>query len=387
MTHVLMISLDTALATQPESDSRRRHLDYARRIGQLTIIAYAPPDAGDKLQPSPELTILPTNSRHKALFLLDAYRIAASVPSVDLITTQDPFVTGLIGIWLRRRLNVPLLVQNHSYFFGNSAWLAEKLLRNTLLSKLGSFVRKRADMYRTVNRRERDNYIAAGGAPERAVALPLGTASRRFAEPQDEGELAELRSKLGILPTDKVVLWVGYPVRLKRVPLLLKVFQKVAEADPNARLLLVGDVSKAREDLRTFVIDLNVSERTIFSGEVLHRDLPLYYALGAVYVHTSAYEGVPRVLFEASAAGLPLVAMSAVGVDEVVEDGVNGYLVPDSDIGAMAECILALLHDPAKAHELGLRAREIAFERYDAEHYAEKWVGVWEQAVALGMKP
>lgn len=386
MTHVLMISLDTSLVTQPEGDSRRRHMDYARRAGRLTVIAYTPVGTGEKAEVSPELTILPTNSRHKLLFVADALRIAASVPSVDLITTQDPFVTGLVGVRLRDRLQVPLLVQNHSYFFGNAAWLAEKPLRNTLLSKLGGFVRGRADMYRTVNRRERDNYIAAGGAPERVVALPLGTASRRFTERQNEGELAQLRSKLGILPTQKVVLWVGYPVPFKRVPMLLEVFQRVAETDPDAKLLLVGVVQNTRNDLHALVNSLGIAERTVLCGEVLHRDLPLYYALGDVYVHTSAYEGVPRVLFEASAAGLPLVAMSTVGVDEVVEDGVNGYLVPDADINAMAERIVSLLRDPAKAHELGACAREIAFERYDAERYAEAWVAVWEQAVALGMK-
>ena len=145
--------------------------------------------------------------------------------------------------------------------------------------------------------------------------------------------------------------------------------------------------TRTRENLSALVSSLYISERVIFGGTVLHSDLPLYYALGDVYVHTSAYEGVPRVLFEASAAGLPLVAMSAVGVDEVVEDGVNGYLVPDSDIDGMAHRIVSLLRDPAKAHELGARAREIAFERYDAAHYAEAWVGVWERAVALGMKP
>ena len=237
-----MISLDTALVTQPDGDALRRHIAYAHRTGRLTIIVYTSHGTSAALQPSPELTILPTNSRHKLFFAFDAFRIAASVPSVDLITTQDPFVTGLVGVWLRRRLREPLLVQNHSYFFGNAAWLAEKPLRNRLLHTIGMFVRGRADMYRTVNRREHDNYIAVGGAPERVVALPLGTASGRFAEPQDEGKLAELRSKLGLLPSHKVVLWVGYPVAFKRVPMLLKVFKCVAEAEPDARLLLVGDV-------------------------------------------------------------------------------------------------------------------------------------------------
>ncbi len=387
MVHVLMISLDTALAAQPEGDARRRHLAYASRAGKLTVVAYTPPGAGAVVHASPQLTILPTNSRSRFTFPFDALRAARQAQAVDLITTQDPFLTGLVGVWLRRRLRVPLLVQNHSYFFGNAAWRAEKPLRNALLSRLGSFVVRQADMLRTVNRRERDNYIAAGGAPERVVALPLGTASARFAAPIDPDALAALRSRLGLAPSHKVVLWVGYPVAFKRVPLLLKVFRRVAASAPDARLVLVGDLSHSPQDLLALAQSEGIGDRLIHTGAVLHDDLPLYYALGSVYVHTSAYEGVPRVLFEASASGLPLVGMSAVGVDEVIEDGVNGYLVPPADIDSMASRILTLLQNPVQARQMGACARAIAFERYDAGHYADTWVDVWRKAVALGSKP
>jgi glycosyltransferase involved in cell wall biosynthesis len=129
-----------------------------------------------------------------------------------------------------------------------------------------------------------------------------------------------------------------------------------------------------------------ITDRLIMQGPVRHADLPLYYALGDVYVHTSAYEGVPRVLFEASAAGLPLVAMSAVGVDEVIQDGVNGYLAPNMDVDGMAGRVVSLLRNPVRAHRMGMAARSIAFERYDATRYAEAWVGIWEKAVDLGMR-
>lgn len=350
------------------------------------MIVYTPPGAGDAIQGSPQLTILPSNSRHKLTFFVDAIHLARRVPNVDLITTQEPFLTGLVGVWLRWRRQIPLLVQNHSYFFGNEAWLAEKPLRNRALSAIGGVVVKRADMYRTVNRRESDNYLAAGGDPQRVVALPLGTAAASFAAPVDTAGLAALREKLGFLPAHKVVLWVGYPVAFKRVPLLLKVFLCVAEAEPDARLLLVGDMAKSPDDLRALTHAEGIAERVIMPGAVLHDHLPLYYALGDIYVHSSAYEGVPRVLFEASAAGLPLVAMRAVGVDEVIEDGVNGYLVPDGDIDRMAARIVALLRDPSLAAKMGAAARKFAFERYDADRYAERWVGLWEQAVALGMR-
>ena len=93
----------------------------------------------------------------------------------------------------------------------------------------------------------------------------------------------------------------------KRVPLLFKVFRRVAELEPNARLVLIGDMTCSPQDLRALARDEGIADRVTMHGPVAHDQLPLYYALGDVYVHTSAYEGVPRVLFEASAAGLPLV--------------------------------------------------------------------------------
>lgn len=386
---VLMISLDTALATQPTGDSRRRHLGYAELAGHLTIVVYTPAGVGGEFAPSSSLLIYPTNSRHKLTFVVDSIRVAsraARMQPFDLIVTQDPFSTGLIGVWLRRRLRVPLLVQNHSFIFGNDAWLAEKPLRNTLLRALGAFVVRRADMYRTVNRKERENYLAAGGSRRRSIALPLGTASAEFAQPVDEVELAQLRASLGLLPIHRIVLWVGYPVAFKRLAVLFKVFRQVAEAEPNAHLLLIGDMSVAPQDLRALARDEGIADRVTMHGPVPHDQLPLYYALGDVYVHTSAYEGVPRVLFEASAAGLPLVGMDAVGVDEVIEDGVNGYLAPSLDIDGMAGRIVALLGNPALAHQMGSAARSRAFERYDAGRYAEQWVGVWRKAVEMGRK-
>ncbi len=389
MIHVLMISLDTALATFSDGDARRRHLAYAERAGRLSIVVYSPPGVGRAIHPSPQLAIYPTNSRSRLAFPRDAIRLAYQAVrehQPDLIATQDPFLTGLIGLWLRRRWRVPLLVQNHSYFFGNEAWLAENPLRNYALHSLAKFVVMRADMYRTVNRKERHNYLKMGGSRRRSIALPLGTASRDFAAPVDESALAKLRATLGLLPAHKIVLWVGYPVAFKRVPLLFKVFRRVAALEPNARLVMIGDMTCSPQDLRALARAEGIAERVTMYGPVRHADLPLYYGLGDVYVHTSAYEGVPRVLFEASAAELPLVALSAVGVDEVIEDGVNGYLAPDMDIEGMAGRIVTLLRNPAQAHRMGMAARDIAFERYDADRYAEAWVGVWEKAVDLGMR-
>jgi glycosyltransferase involved in cell wall biosynthesis len=384
--HVLMLSLDPSLLTDPNGNARARHLDYAARCGRLTIIVRRARTSGAPVHASDALTLIPSASRHPILYPWDALRIGRDLSGIDLIVTQDQFTSGLAGVWLRRRLRVPLLVQNHTTLFGNPAWLREKPLRNRALLALASYVRARADFVRTVNQRERAAAIAAGVPEARVAALPLGVLNAAFATPPDAAAVIALRTKLGLLPEHRVILWVGYPVAFKRVPLLLHVFKHITDANPDVRLLLVGDLSPSPDDLRAHIARLGIGECVITPGDVAHHDLPAYYALADVYAHSSSYEGVPRVLMEAASLGVPVVAMRAPGVDEVIEDGVNGCLVADGDVEAMAMEIIHILSDPTHARERAAAGRASALEKYGTETYAERWVGLWQQATAMGMR-
>ncbi|MEM6282364.1 MAG: glycosyltransferase family 4 protein [Chloroflexota bacterium] len=387
--HVLMISLDSRLATQPDSNSVRRHIEYADHAGKLTIVAYTKPGSGGPRQHSENLTVIPTNSISRFTFVADALRLASRViadEKPDLITTQDPFAAGLVGWIARNQAQVPVLVQNHCYFIDNEAWLAENPLRNYPFNALGKFVSSRADMYRTVNEHERDTFLSRGGSAERVFTYPLGTASDAFINPPLESDLDAAREKLGIEPHHKVIIWAGFPVAFKRVPLLLDVFRRVVELEPDARLLLVGDMSGSKDDIPAIMDRLGIREQVIAPGFVPHAELPAYYGLADVYLMTSSYEGIPRVLMEASAAALPLVAFDRVGVREVVNDGENGYLLPEGDCDGMAQRVVELLHDEEKAQQFGQNARRISVERFSATKNAENVIATWEQAIALGLK-
>jgi glycosyltransferase involved in cell wall biosynthesis len=390
--HVLMISLDTSLATSPDGDSAQRHLEYAARAGKLTIVTYTsrlPLREGQKgvIRSSPQLTIIPTNSPGRLTYAVDAYRLGSQIRPVDLITTQDPFVTGLVGVWLRRKLRAPLLVQNHSHYFGNPAWLNERPVRYRLFRLLGRWVLRRADMYRTVNQREREAYLAMGGAPERVAVLPVMTASEAFSAPVAARRRLALRERLGLRDDHQVILWVGRPIKTKRLPLLLQVFRRVAEQEPGAHLLLVGDMAQSPDDLPGLARRLGVAEKVVMAGPVARDELPVYYGLADVFAITSAYEGMPRVLGEAAAAGRAVVGMDgAAGVAEFIESGVNGCLCPDGDVECMASQILQLLRDQAFAARLGAAARDKALEHYNAARNAEAVVALWEKAVQMGMR-
>ncbi len=384
--NVLMLSLDPSLITDPEGSARARHLDYAARCGTLTILVRAPRSFRQIISASRHLTLIPIASRHPALYPWDALRIGRALRDFDLIVTQDQFSSGLVGVWLRGRLKTPLLVQNHSTIFDNPAWLNEKPLRNRLLLALARYVRARADFVRTVNERERRAAIAAGVPPDRVAALPLGSVSRAFATTPAPEAVMALREKLGLLPEHRVILWAGYPVAFKRLPLLLDVFRQVANAQPQARLLLVGDLARSPDDLLAIIARLALGERVLMPGNVAHDALPNYYALADVYALTSAYEGVPRVLMEAASVGLPIVAMRVPGVEEIVREDAMGCLVADSDTQAMAQQIIRILDEPTAARAQASQTRSAALDTYGTDRYSERWVAIWQRAIDMGMR-
>ncbi|MEO0565599.1 MAG: glycosyltransferase, partial [Chloroflexota bacterium] len=154
----------------------------------------------------------------------------------------------------------------------------------------------------------------------------------------------------------------------------------------DARLLLVGDMTRSVDNLYALRAKMGLDETVVMYGPVPHDELPAYYALASVFAMSSAYEGVPRVLMEASAAGLPLVGFDRVGVADVITDSLNGYLVPEGDLDRMAVRLLELLNNPQTAARFGDAAREQAVERFSAEGNAAGVAKIWADAVALGRR-
>jgi glycosyltransferase involved in cell wall biosynthesis len=138
----------------------------------------------------------------------------------------------------------------------------------------------------------------------------------------------------------------------------------VCERLPYVWFVLAGD-GPLLDTVRKIVRDAGCVDRVLFPG--YETDVAgLLSALDA-YVTARPSERPRRALIEASAAGLPSVAVLSHGYSEVVEDGVTGLLVDPKDEAALADAILKLARDPALRAAMGERARERALERFSSE--------------------
>jgi hypothetical protein len=122
---ILMISLDPVLLGQGDGDVMQRHIDYASEVSSLDIIVLGGTKSESK-QVSEKLTIHSTGGTG-IVKAFRAYSLGLGLcrRGVDLIDTQDPHLTGLIGWLLKRKFQIPLEVHCHGDFIDNSYWRSE----------------------------------------------------------------------------------------------------------------------------------------------------------------------------------------------------------------------------------------------------------------------
>lgn len=189
------------------------------------------------------------------------------------------------------------------------------------------------------------------------------------------GEVAQKRAALGIPADARVIGFVGrLAARRKGFLDFLKACARLAQSDPRVRVLVVGDSDRGKPDAVAPEVakEFGIWDRCHFLGHQLNAELPLLYRLMDVLVLPSIFEGVPRVIMEASAMGVPVVASDVKGNREAVADGRTGLLVPFGDVEQLSAAIAQILSDESAARKLGEEGRRFALQRFDERLVFEK---------------
>jgi glycosyltransferase involved in cell wall biosynthesis len=162
----------------------------------------------------------------------------------------------------------------------------------------------------------------------------------------------------------KRLLFVGRLANVKGVPVLLKALSAISKDRPELTLSIAGD-GPDRAGLEAQAKQLGIAQNVKFLGYQSQSQVRELLQQTDVFVLPSFAEGVPVVLMEAMAAGVPVVTTRIAGVPELVDDGVSGILTPPGDEVALGSAIATLLDDPTRRATMGEAGREKVAAEFD----------------------
>ena len=215
---------------------------------------------------------------------------------------------------------------------------------------------------------------AAGVPAERVRVIRNAARPDAFRDPDPAHRRA--MEALFPRPGERLVLAAHRLTPDKGTHILIEAAQRVVRADPAARFLVCGD-GFSRPELERQVRDAGLADVFVFAG--FRTDLDAWMPNADLFVLPSFHEGLPNVVLEASAGGVPAVATAVYGTPEVLRHGRTGYLVPAGDPGALAERIGRLLADPELRRRMGEAGRALVRKQFTFEAQARGYLDLFAE--------
>ncbi|MFY9821951.1 MAG: glycosyltransferase [Thermoanaerobaculia bacterium] len=232
-----------------------------------------------------------------------------------------------------------------------------------------------------------DRVRALGFPAERSRVIPYGVDVTTFSP--DPARRPLWRQRLGIPADAPLLLGVGRMATKKGFQVLIEILPALLAAHPELRVVLAG----GGDLLESFQMATREwSERVLFPGAVLRDTLPdLYraadlFVLPAVHDAQGNVDGLPNVILEAMASGLPVVASGISGIPLAVEDGRTGRLVPERDGKALLGALQEVLGDRDAARRMGERGRRKAESELTWDAVAARYREAYREVALLPMR-
>ncbi|MEY4940884.1 MAG: hypothetical protein RIQ93_2619 [Verrucomicrobiota bacterium] len=292
----------------------------------------------------------------------------------DIIHAHHPFLLGDTALRVAMNKNVPIVFTHHTRYEDYTHYMpfAEEALKQVAKELPTHFANLCAGVIAPSESLAR--LIRRRGVTTPMTVVPTGIDVRAFAEAEGK----PFREKLQISPDSFVVGHVGRLAQEKNLGYLGEAVARFLALEPRGRFVVVGD-GPARDDLLGVFEHHGVADRLIFAGQRTGKALRSAYRAMDMFVFASRSETQGMVVAEAMAAGLPVVALNAPGVREVVREGENGFLLPSGTTPeAFAEVVQRVARDPALRRRLSAGAHAGA-ARFSRSQCAARMIAFYEE--------
>lgn len=315
----------------------------------------------------------------------------------DVIHVHHPVLIGKVAVRLSQKYNIPLVYTYHTQYeqyldyAGPIHWLSRGAEKNNLLGRIrcrGSRAIKQelAPWYLSGFMRRCHTVIAPTEGMKRTFNLQYGytyncqadvrvlpTGLNQESYQAAPAAVREIRQRHGggEMPLLVTVSRLGHE---KNVPFLLRCMARLKQYLPDFRLMVIGD-GPQREEYMDLCDQLDIRQQICFLGSLPNQEIAAHMAAADCFVFASKTETQGIVILEAMAAKTPVVALRASGVEDLVEDGVSGYLCPEEE-DAFTEQLLRVLQNEPLRDRLRIGASTAALQ-YREDAVAEKAVRIY----------
>ena len=347
---VLFIGNDKSILTGENGDARERMKEYAKHFDKLSIVVFSLKKDNLKNLLEKNLEVYPTHSSSRWFFLFDAMVIIKNL-KVDLISTQDPFIAGFVGVIAKLLWGTKLNIQLHNDFFDNPYFRSETP-QNYIFYWLGKLNLLFADSVRVVNHRMIKD--------RRYFTAPVATDLKFFWS----------------MPHKKIfnqVVTVSRLAKQKNLPL----FFALAKEFPDKKFVVVGE-GEERVNLEK-IKPANVS----LVGQKTREEVRKIFSESDIFVLTSNYEGWGLSVVEALAAGLPVVITDTGCAGEVINNEIGGLVTDLGDKTDLVEGVRRLYVDRVLRKKLIVSGQDALFKNYSREKIMGQFIFGLKQTAKL----
>ena len=290
--------------------------------------------------------------------------------SIDIVHAHE-YKTDLLALLLARAEGIVPLATAHG-------WTGRSWRERALYYPADRWLLARFPRVIAVSEQIRRRLLQAGAGSDRVVTILNGIDADVFR--RNPGSVGPTRASLQLPLSAKVIGSIGRLETQKRFDVLMEAVALLRQSGSDLRLVLVGDGSR-RAELAALAARLDLTDACTFLG---HRgDISDVLHTFDVFVQSSDYEGTPNAVLEAMAVETPVVATTAGGTEDLIEDGVHGLLVCPGDPQALADAIARALGDGAATARRAIAARHRIERELSFRHRMERVERVYAELAAI----
>ena len=272
--------------------------------------------------------------------------------TIDVIDSHYFYPDGVVANWVGKKLNIPVMVTARGSDI--NVIPQNKIAKKRIVKALNEVEASAAVSQALV-----DEMVKLAPNAKPPVVLRNGVDLNVF---HPKVTLPELPFKLA--SDEKLILSVGNLVELKGHHLVIEALVSLEKV----KLIVIGE-GEEEQPLKKLVIKLNLTERVLFTGNLLQSELPGYYAAADALVLASSREGMPNVLLEAIASGTPVVATNVGGSPEVLKGRGVGKLLSERDSKNIVEALTTLFLEGERSTELANVAKKLSWDEVSKKQY------------------